>query len=609
MILRSQVTGLLLMGVPFLGIFAVALVPGEAAPGVDRINYLVAVGAIVLGMIVFRFGRKWPDKSFDVIATTGFLGVSYLNVINLRGTQGVDLTPLYGVVLMVVGLFFPIRRTVFQCALMSASAFAVYATTEDSLNAALGHWMIATLWAIVGGAIVAVLRHRMGQIFESLTLVAETDMLTGLVNRAQFLAEAEEQMKTTNVAVLLLDLDRFKEVNDHFGHRAGDTVLRVVADRLGSLPDSRTVARLGGDEFAVTIVGVSVAERAQVFAKRLIAAIEHPIELGDIAVQVSASVGVELTQATDPVDVNASMQRADAAMYKAKSEDIGFCLYSPELDADQRRRRILLADLEKAIQTDAISLCFQPKIELATNSVAGVEALARWNHPTLGTIPPNEFVGLAEQSGLIDSLTAGVLDLALSQCRRWIDAGVSVPIAVNVSSRNFSDRFVAVVSERLHHHQVPPSLLLLEVTERRFTDDTVQARAVLGDLRALGVQIAIDDFGTGYSSLAHLRILPVDELKIDSSFVFEMEADSEALMITQSAIQLGQNLGLRVVAEGVETAGAAAALLSLGCDLVQGYFYSKPLPAHEFELWLVERGEWARLSNQSARVSEHPADC
>jgi diguanylate cyclase (GGDEF)-like protein len=585
------------MGVSFLGILAVLAIPGEAAPGVDRTNVLVSMATAMLGFLVFQFGRRWPDWSYDLIATLGFAGISLLNVLNLRGPQGVDLTPLYGVVLMVVGLFLPLRRAIVQAVLMSVFAFAAYSVAEESIGAAFGHWIIATTWAIVGGVIVAVLRNRLSHILGSLTIVAETDGLTGLANRAQFLAEVDEQFGVSDVALFILDLDRFKEVNDHFGHRAGDVVLRVVAERLRALPGVATISRLGGDEFAISVIGPDASIRIAELASLIIATVEEPIELGEAAVEVSTSIGIEVVLKSDTVETDVALQRADAAMYKAKTEHRGFFVYTPELDADQRRRRTLLGDLEGAIQSGDISLCFQPKIDLAKNRTIGVEALARWSHPTLGKIPPTEFVGLAEQSGLIDSLTRGVLELAMAQCRQWLSVGLVLPIAVNVSSRNFSDRFVTQITDLLTIYKVDPSLLLLEVTERRFTDDTAQARAVLGDLRALGVQIAIDDFGTGYSSLAHLRVLPVDELKIDRSFVFNMENESESAMITQSAIQLGQNMGLRVVAEGVETAEAAACLIALGCDAAQGYLYCRPLPPCELELWLVERGEWTRLSS------------
>jgi diguanylate cyclase (GGDEF)-like protein len=603
MTLRSQVTGILLFGVPILGILAVLLIPGEAAPGVDRANIVFASFTTLLGYFVFRFGRRWPDWSYDVIATLGFAGISVLNVLNLVDHKGVDLTPLYGVVLMVVGLFLPLLRAILQAVLMSSFALVVYAIIEPDIGSAFGHWIMATTWAVVGGAIVAVLRSRLGHTLGSLTVVAETDGLTGLANRAQFLAEAEDQLGASDVGLFLLDLDRFKEVNDHFGHRAGDIVLRVVAERLSSLAGVQTVARLGGDEFAITMVGSDIARRAEAFASQIIALVEEPIELGEVAVEISTSIGIEVVRKHERVETNVALQRADAAMYKAKTESLGFYMYTPELDADQRRRRTLLTDLEGAIASGAISLCFQPKVGLVKNRTIGVEALARWDHKTLGPIPPNEFVGLAEQSGLIDSLTRCVIERALAQSRKWLDAGLCLPIAVNVSSRNFSETFVKQITELLERFDLEPSLLVLEVTERRFTDDTVQTRSVLSELRALGVEIAIDDFGTGYSSLAHLRVLPVDELKIDQSFVLNMENESEGALITQSAIQLGQNLGLRVVAEGVETAETVACLVALGCDVAQGYFYSKPLPAHELELWLVERGEWAELAGLARRVS------
>ncbi len=599
-LLRAQVTGSLLMAVPAVGIVAILLIPGEAAPGVDRISILGAIVANLIGFLVFKFGRKLSTGAYNVIAAAGFMAISALHVLNSQGDHGIDLTPLYGVVLMVVGLFLPRRHAAIQAVVMSAFAYIAFSISEATAIGALGRWMIAVLWAAVGGAIVWILRFRLGDIFKSLTVVAETDALTGLINRAQFLSQLEEDASTyREVAVVILDLDGFKEVNDHFGHRAGDVVLRAVAERMESLDGTALAARLGGDEFAFTINGPGSGEKAVAVAKDFIDRLEVPISLGDFPVYVSASVGIEVTNPSERLEIIAVLQRADAAMYKAKTERLGFCVYSPELDADQRRRRVLLADLDGAIRNNSISLCFQPKVDLCTNHVVGVEALARWEHPDLGVVPPNEFVGLAEQSGSINLLTAAVLDHALAQCRNWLDMGVTLPVAVNVSSRNFSDSFTDQVVAVLKRHSVAASLLLLEVTERRFTDDTAQAREALTALRALGVRIAIDDFGTGYSSLAHLRVLPIDELKIDQSFVFGMDVDPESALITQAAIQLGKNMGLRVVAEGVENEAVADCLRELGCDVAQGYLFSKPLTAADLYEWLVSRGDWANLRTYS----------
>jgi diguanylate cyclase (GGDEF)-like protein len=595
-LLRSQVTGALLMAFPSFGIAALALIPGEAAPGVDRVSTIASLFIVLVGLGIYRFGRTLSTFAYNVIATLGFAAISILHMLNAQGNHGVDVAPLYGVVLMVVGLFLPIRHALIQAFFMSTFALVGFLNSDPSVSGAFGRWIISVLWAAVGGVIVTTLRFRLGQIFRSLTIVAETDALTGLTNRAQFLAQLELDVANhPQVAIVLLDLDGFKEVNDHFGHRAGDHVLRSVADRLRSLPGTAMVARLGGDEFAYSLNGLGSGERAQSSALALIELLEEPISLGDFPVYISASLGIEVTDPSEHLEVISVLQRSDVAMYKAKSEKLGVCIYTPELDADQRRRRRLLADLETAIKTNQISLCYQPKVDLRTNRVVGVEALARWEHPDFGVVPPSEFVGMAEQSGSIYNLTTAVLDHAIAQCRAWLDLGVTLSVAVNVSSRNFTESFADQVAVLLNHHRVPASLLMLEVTERRFTDDTIQARAVLTKLRAFGVRIAIDDFGTGYSSLAHLRVLPVDELKIDQSFVCDMDTDPESALITQAAIQLARNMGLLVVAEGVENEAVARCLQELGCDMAQGYYYAKPLTAQHLCTFLTERGDWAYL--------------
>ena len=420
------------------------------------------------------------------------------------------------------------------------------------------------------------------------------DGLTGLPNRdllrrriEEALAEARE--RKSGVSVLLLDLDRFKEINDTLGHQSGDLLLQRLGDRLSSLiRETDTVARLGGDEFAVVSPGAANAEGAIALAERIRAGLDEPFALAGLTVQVEASIGIALYPEHGD-DVEALIRHADVAMYNAKKTHRA-TLYSQQDDHYSPDRLALVGELRRAIANGELVAHYQPRVELASGDVRSVEALVRWDHPQRGLLSPGEFVPLAEHTGLIRPLTRYVLDAALADCSAWVAEGLRPGVSMNLSSRDLLDaELPAEVEGLLEKHSVDPTLLEMEITENTILTDPERARTVLERLRSLGVRLSIDDFGTGFSSLGQLRRLPVDVLKIDKSFVFNMDNDENDDVIVRSTIELGHNLGLRVVAEGVETQETWNRLAQLGCDTAQGFFISRPLPRLVLAEWLRKR--------------------
>jgi diguanylate cyclase (GGDEF)-like protein/PAS domain S-box-containing protein len=421
------------------------------------------------------------------------------------------------------------------------------------------------------------------------------DTLTGLPNRellADRLGQAllADDRTGTRTGLLVVDLDRFKEVNDAFGHHCGDELLRQVGPRLtGVLRGVDTVARLGGDEFAVLLPNVHDADDATQVAFKLAAALELPFHVEGIDLDVEASVGVVIS-GEHGRDATTLLQRADIALDVAKTQSLGVFAYDPALGGNAPSKLALLGDLRRALERGELVLHYQPKVSTRTGDIVGAEALVRWQHPERLLVFPDEFIPMAEHTALIGPLTQHVLNIAIAQVRTWIDAGRPLPIAVNLSARNLHDEhFAAAVAGLLAAHDVPAHLLELEVTESAITIDPIRARQMLRQLSALGVQISIDDFGAGYTSLGQLTTLPVSELKIDRSFVMMMTEDPGNAMIVQSVIDLGHNLGLTLVAEGVETEQSLTALAALGCDVAQGYHICRPIPAAAFDLWCAGR--------------------
>jgi diguanylate cyclase len=423
-------------------------------------------------------------------------------------------------------------------------------------------------------------------------ILALTDDLTGLANRRAFYAHAEDRIAAAigagrSTVLLLIDLDRFKELNDTLGHAAGDDLLRQLAERLTRvMPASALLSRLGGDEFVVLMPAGSGADAARTAARRLREALEEPFELDGLRTSVRASVGAAIAP-VHGADRATLLRHADIAMYSAKARRTDIEIYAPDEDEHSRERIALGGRLPDAMELDELVLHFQPKVELTTGRVTGVEALVRWRHPERGLLGPREFLPLAEQHGLMHRMTLHVLGLALRQQAAWRRGGVELQTAVNISAANLLDpRFPVDVADLVARHRAPAGSLVFELTEDTVMADPERALDALAQLGELGVGLALDDFGTGYSSLAQLKRLPVQELKIDRSFVLDMVADSDDAVIVRSTVELARNLGLRVVAEGVETAAAYEQLARYGCHAVQGYHVSGPLPAPQLVAWL-----------------------
>ncbi|WP_329381158.1 putative bifunctional diguanylate cyclase/phosphodiesterase [Streptomyces sp. NBC_01716] len=429
------------------------------------------------------------------------------------------------------------------------------------------------------------------------------DPLTGLPNR-QWLLErtwtALEEAKTLGArsALVLIDLDRFRSVNDTLGHLAGDRLLLQIAERLKlALPRGAEAARLGGDEFAVLLPLVDSTTSAQRVARHLAAELSSPLDLDGLTLVLEASAGVAV-HPEHAVDAEGLLQRADVAMYQAKRDRTGVEVYESKRDSNTPDRLGLLGDLRRALDAGDVELHYQPKVRF-DGQVVGLEALVRWVHPDRGRVPPDEFIAIAESSGLMPYLTEYVLESALGQVARWRAQGLFVPVAVNVSPRDVhTPGFAGAVAARLARHGVPAGALQLEITEHVLLEDPQRAADTLAGLTGHGVKMSLDDFGTGYSSLVHLRRLPVSELKIDRSFVARLAIDNEDAEIVRCTIDLAHSLGLVVVAEGVEDDETWERLRDLGCDAVQGWLVAAAMPPHEATSWLLARGEtgWRRPS-------------
>jgi diguanylate cyclase (GGDEF)-like protein len=420
------------------------------------------------------------------------------------------------------------------------------------------------------------------------------DSLTGLPNRKYLLRDADDALAAarqdgTGLALCLLDLDRFKEVNDTLGHQVGDRLLQLVAARLrAAVRPTDTVARLGGDEFAVMFRGVD-AEEAETLTRRLLAAFDDVFAGDGMFFDLDVSIGVAM-HPHHADSFESLLRRADVAMYLAKHDRGGFRMYDPALDRHSTERLALLGELRRAIDDGQLVLHYQPKAELATGRVVGVEALARWYHPVRGLVPTDVFVPLAEQTGLMRPLTDHVVRAAVSQIAAWRDAGIEITVAINISVRDLHDpQFAVSLRETCERAGVPAQLVQLEITEGTLIDDPARTEDVLRELADFGVALSLDDFGTGYSSLRHLKRLPVKEIKIDRSFVQRLHLDADDAAIVRSIIDLGDALGLRVVAEGVETLETWRRLAAMGCDEAQGWYLARPMAAPNATAWLLNR--------------------
>lgn len=432
---------------------------------------------------------------------------------------------------------------------------------------------------------------------DSLQHQAMFDSLTNLPNRVLFADRLQQtaliaRREKRPFALFAMDLDRFKEINDTLGHHVGDQVLQHVAACARScLRESDTVARMGGDEFTILLATVSGAEGAVAVANKILKAIGEPFMIAGRNLEIGASIGVVMfPQHGD--DPDALLRQADAAMYTAKQAQSGYRVYSEDLGHGADDRMALQSELRQAIANNELVLHFQPKIDFSAAQVSGVEALVRWQHPVHGLMAPDTFIPLAEQTGLIKPLTKWVLKTALRQCEDWYRAGVTLSMSVNVSAISIQDpEFPGQMAKMLEDFDVPISQIELEITETALMSEPVRAVECIRQLSALGFQVAIDDFGTGYSSMAYLKELLVAKIKIDKSFVKDMASNHSDAVIVRSTVELGHNLGLKVVAEGVEDQLAWDKLKGLGCDSAQGYYMSRPLPSVDFMTWL-EKSPW-----------------
>ena len=421
------------------------------------------------------------------------------------------------------------------------------------------------------------------------------DGLTNLPNRMMLfdrLAEALEGARSDGkvIALLLMDLDRFKDVNDTFGHHFGDVLLKQVAFRLrNQLHVDDTVARLGGDEFAIVLTSALDANAVAMTARRILNSLQQPFVVEGQVLEVGASIGIALYPQHGS-DARTLMRRADVAMYATKQSNSGFTFH----ERDEQESRVpdqlsLVVEMRSAIERNEFELYYQPKRHLRSGLITRVEVLIRWNHPTRGLLLPVSFVPIAERTGLIKPMTDWILDKALQQCREWQDAGAPIHVAVNVSAKSLLEETLpSKVQSVLDKWNVDPRFLKIEITESSIMADPAHALAIMSMLQSMGVRLSVDDFGTGYSSLTHLRELPIDEIKIDKSFVMGMLTSDADAAIVRTVIDLAHNLGKQVCAEGVEDLETMQCLEEMGCDLAQGYFISRPVPAAALMSWLTD---------------------
>ncbi len=477
---------------------------------------------------------------------------------------------------------------------LSLSAFAV-ATGRS----APGFEILLACTGVLLTMAVAAIQIRTGETLSATLNQARTDDLTGLGNRRMLIETLSKRVGNgvaLPTALLVMDLDRFKEVNDSLGHEMGDELLKQMRPRLeGVLSGQHVACRLGGDEFAVvmdltmhTTADAMIGAAGDV-AESIRRAMQKPFVLGQTDIFIDVSLGVAVSP-THTVSADGLLRLADVAMYEAKRNRYGVSVYRPGLENVNNHRLAIASDLRTALrQGQEIQTYFQPKMDLRSGTIVGVEALVRWYHPTRGVIPPDEFVHIAEDTGQSALLTATVLERALAQASEWKADGIELPIAVNLYGSDLrSDAIVDRISDVLERHVLPAHLLQIEITEASLVSDPAGARRILNQLHGLGVRVALDDYGTGYSSLAYLREFPIDELKLDKTFAMGMLRDQTSWIIVRSTIELAHALEMTIVAEGVEDEVVCEELVTLGCDIGQGYYWSRPLAATELNRWMRE---------------------
>ncbi len=578
---------------PFL-----AVAVGLAYPGVD----IAFVVVIVAGLAPARFRPSWASITFmaGVVATTLGDVIFLRQIANDSYVSGTPLewTWLLGILAFGLAALMPDGASTSRSVvtneratlLPGAAAFialAVLLPARDAHPVPLAFWMaVASIAGVVARLVLAV---RELQLANDAFRMARTDELTGLMNRRGFnerldrMLAADADLRST---VMILDLNGFKEVNDSLGHHAGDHLLQIVARRFERvLPEDAFVGRLGGDEFGVVIPGAELD--GQTVAAAFNEVLDSPISIEGVTIRIGAAVGMAHTghQGRSRSEL---LRAADVAMYAAKSQHIASSWYVANDDPHSRERLSLVEDLRSAIERRAFDLHYQPRFDVRTGKVLGLEALIRWQHPRRGLLMPNDFIPLAERVGLIPAITRAVLDTGIAYISHLRSAGHDLTLSVNISAKDLVDENLAdYVQTALAAHEVPPTALTLEITETAVARDPARARRTLERLRDAGIRVSIDDFGVGYSSMSQLLDLPLDELKIDRSFVFALDTDARAQAILSATVELGRSLGLDVVAEGVETQEVLDELSRRGVLSAQGYLFSPALAPDALEELLV----------------------
>jgi diguanylate cyclase (GGDEF)-like protein len=423
---------------------------------------------------------------------------------------------------------------------------------------------------------------------------ATYDPLTDLPNRTLLFEQLEQAIdrarsRKSSVALLLMDLDRFKEVNDTFGHYFGDLLIKQIADRLRALlAPNETLSRLGGDEFGLFLTRAFDSNDVAAVARRILDSLQQPFEIDRHVLEVSASIGIAMYPQHGS-DARTLLRRADVAMYAAKEANVGYAFHNQEHESRTPEQLALTVEMRRAMERDEFELYYQPKVHLTTGLMTRAEVLIRWNHPNRGLLPPGAFIPVAERTGLIKPMTEWIIDRMLRQCAEWHKAGAPVHVAVNISPKSLQDQMLPMkIQAALDKWNMDPRFIKAEITESSVMSDPARALAITSMLQSMGIRVSLDDFGTGYSSLSNLRQLPVDELKIDKSFVMGMSASEADASIVRTMVELAHSLGKQVCAEGVEDEETFMRLADMGCDLAQGYWISKPKPAADLLEWLVE---------------------
>ncbi len=488
----------------------------------------------------------------------------------------------------------PIEGTPYKLAYVCADADnEVYNSTITLATRMLAAGMVI-LWVASWISLIlsSAISQRLNKQRNELEYQATHDQLTGLGNRALLQSTVDNIIKTTNnnkkLLLMLMDLDHFKVINDTLGHKIGDLLLQQLAERLKEhFTDAEVVARLGGDEFAFAFFITNNYQAMQLINK-VLSIVDMPIAIEGFSLEAKGSIGAAIAPEHGETAITLT-RHADIAMYQAKESGGGFGIYDPEKDPHSLDHLTLMTDLRHAIENNQLELFYQPKINMTTGRTIGVEALCRWHHPEQGMIPPDIFITIAEQIGMIKPITLWVLYVGLNQCKQWHRAGIPLTISINLSTNLLQDsQLPARISDALRNENLPPEYLTLEITETAVMNDPARAMEILKQLSALGVQLSLDDFGTGYTSLAYLKHMPTNEIKIDKSFVMDMLNDSDDATIVLSIIQLAHSMKHKIVAEGVENEEVWDALTTLGCDIAQGFYMAKPMPADKLEKWLKE---------------------